>query len=49
MGVTMKLLALALCALSGTSAFNKDLRIGSGGRTIHDFEREVRYQHSLKC
>ena len=39
----MKNLLTALCALSGVqAALNMDLRIGSGGRTIHDFKKEVR-------
>ena len=42
----MKTLVLALCALSGAqAALNMNLRIGSGGRTLDDFRREVRLQH----
>ena len=36
-----KRLVVALCALSGVQALNMNLRIGSGGRTLHDFRREV--------
>ena len=38
----LKSIVYVLCVLCGVQALNKDLRIGSGGRTIHDFRREVR-------
>lgn len=34
--------ALASLCLAGAEATSQDLRIGVGGRTIHDFKREVR-------
>lgn len=39
--------ALASLCLAGAEALSKDLRIGIGGRTIHDFKREVRHAHHL--
>jgi hypothetical protein len=49
MAKIMRTLLLALCALSGAqAALNMDLRIGSGGRTLHDFRREVRLQCSIR-
>lgn len=43
--VKMKFLQNAICAslcLVGIDAFDTNLRIGSGGRTIHQVKREVR-------
>jgi hypothetical protein len=42
-----KRLVVALCALSGVQALNMNLRIGSGGRTLSHFRREVRFDISL--
>ena len=47
MAAIAKRLVVALCALSGVQALNMDLRIGSGGRTLHDFRREVSFYTSL--
>lgn len=42
MTILLKYFVFALSLLAGVDALNKGLRIGSGGRTIHDFRREVR-------
>lgn len=43
MAVMTRYLLLALSALASVDALNKALRIGSGGRTAQDFDREVRF------
>ena len=41
MAPLIKSIVFALCVFSGVEGLNKALRIGSGGRTIQDFRKEV--------